>query len=116
MKKKQSLVILKFLQTKSKSHSSRALACQIGCQSSEKAKTFLESLRAGVYIRNAKFALLRKIAKAKRIRFASLRRKLKSVRFAFASLFEGPNSPKSENFRRILAFFLTKTASKEAQN
>jgi len=51
-----------------------------------------------------------KIAKAKRIRFASLRRKLKSVRFAFASLFEGPNSPKSENFRRILAFFFNKNS------
>ena len=73
----------------------------------------------GVYIRNAKFALLRKLRKRSEfasLRFASLRRKLKSVRFAFASLFEGPNSPKSENFRRILAFFLTKTASKEAQN
>jgi len=35
----------------------------------------------------------------------SLRRKFKGVRFAFASLFEGPNSQKSENFCRILAFF-----------
>ena len=65
----------------------------------------------GVYIRNAKFALLRKLRK--RSEFASLRfaensRAFASLslrfRFAFASLFEGTNSPKSENFRRILAF------------
>ena len=57
----------------------------------------MHCIKAGVYIRNAKFALLRKLRK--RSEFASLRRKSHSVRFAFASLFDPKKISLSLRFR-----------------